>query len=396
MDGPSRLAYMIQIKVLTQASGILLIAYPATCGAPMPELTPADLESWLRCTDTARLEELWAAADRTRHERVGDAVHLRGLIELSNHCIRSCAYCGIAQEHADLARYRMERDEVLACARQAAEFGYGTVVMQAGEDYGLTRAWVAEVVAAIKAETGLAVTLSLGERPEDDLAAWRDAGADRYLMRFETSNRELYRRIHPDLGRRPSDRIAQLRRLRLLGYEIGSGVMVGIPGQTIRDLVGDLLTFRDLDLDMVGIGPFLPHPATPLGREAVALYTDTPDQVPTGELMTYKMVALTRLLCPCANIPSTTALATINKKDGRELGLQRGANVVMPNLTPVRYRAMYEIYPSKACIDETGEQCNACLGGRIRSIGREPGSGAGSAIDRKRTALADISQGHMP
>lgn len=362
----------------------------------MRDLTPEDLDGWLRCTDAERLEELWAAADQVRRERVGDEVHLRGLIELSNHCVRSCAYCGIAKEHTDLTRYRMSEAEVLDCARQAREFGYGTVVMQAGEDYGLTREWIAGVVAAIKRDTGLAVTLSLGERPDEDLAAWRSAGADRYLMRFETSNRALYQRIHPDLGRRASDRIEQLRRLRTLGYEIGSGVMVGIPGQTIADLVGDLLTFRDLDLDMIGIGPFLPHPATPLGRAAVALYTDTPDQVPTGELMTYKMVALTRLLCPCANIPSTTALATINKKDGRELGLQRGANVVMPNLTPVQYRAMYEIYPSKACIDETGEQCHACLGGRIRSLGREPGAGAGSALERKHALLTESSQGHQP
>lgn len=362
----------------------------------MIDLSPAALAAWLRCDDPERLAALWSAADACRRERVGDAVHLRGLIELSNHCVRSCAYCGIAREHADLPRYRMTRDEVLDCAQQARAFGYGTVVMQAGEDYGLTQAWVAGLVAAIKAATGLAVTLSLGERPDDDMAAWKAAGADRYLMRFETSNPQLYRRIHPDLGLRVSDRIAQLRRLRALGYEIGSGVMVGIPGQTIDDLVGDLLTFHALDLDMIGIGPFLPHPATPLGRDAVALYTDTAGQAPTGELMTYKMVALARLLCPRANIPSTTALATINKADGRELGLQRGANVVMPNLTPVRYRAMYEIYPSKACIDETGEQCNACLGGRIRSLGREPGSGPGSALEHAHEPLITIPGGSQP
>jgi biotin synthase len=349
----------------------------------MADITPAELERWLRCTDEAQLAELWAHADQVRRDTVGDEIHLRGLIELSNHCVRSCAYCGIAKEHTALTRYRMGADEVVECARQAQSFGYGTVVMQAGEDYGLTRELVAGLVAAVKRETGLAVTLSLGERPDEDLAAWKAAGADRYLMRFETSNRELYKRIHPDLGRRLSDRISQLQRLRALGYEIGSGVMVGIPGQTYADLVGDLLTFRELDLDMIGIGPYLPHPETPLGREAVAIFTDTPDQVPTGELMTYKMVALARLCCPQANIPATTALATINKKDGRELGLQRGGNIVMPNLTPIRYRALYQIYPSKACIDETGEQCNACLDGRIRSIGRLPGSGAGSALDRK-------------
>ena len=238
------------------------------------------------------------------------------------------------------------------------------------------------------ARTALAVTLSLGERPEGDLAAWKKAGADRYLMRFETSNRALFSKIHADFGKRPSDRIAQLKRMRELGYEIGSGIMAGIPGQTFADLVNDLETFRTLDLDMIGIGPYLPHPATPLGRDAVGIFADTTDQVPTGELITLKLVALTRLVCPRANIPSTTALATINKQHGRELGLQRGANIVMPNLTPVRYRALYEIYPSKACIDETAEQCHACLGGRIRSIGRIPGQGPGSAINRNVGASA--------
>jgi biotin synthase len=332
------------------------------------------------------LEVLWAAADRARHQHVGDEVHLRGLIEVSSHCVRSCAYCGLAKEHTALQRYRMTADEILACADEAVQLGYGTVVMQAGEDYGLTRAFIAEVVAQIKARTGLAVTLSLGERPREDFAAWKAAGADRYLMRFETTNRELYQRIHPDLGNRLSDRLAQLNDLSELGYEVGSGVMVGIPGQTYADLAGDLAAFQALDLDMIGIGPYLPHPATPLGREANAIAMDTADQVPTGELMTYKMVALTRLLCPWANIPATTALATINKTDGRELGLQRGANIVMPNLTPVRYRALYQIYPDKACIDETAAQCHHCLGGRIRSIGREPGQGPGSALHRPRSA----------
>jgi len=350
--------------------------------------TPDDLLHWLRCTDATELEQLWAAADTVRRDNVGDEVHLRGLIEVSNHCVRSCTYCGIAKEHTELTRYRMTTEEVLAAANDALAMGYGTVVMQAGEDYGLTRTWVADVIRQIKARTGLAVTLSLGERPEADLAAWKEAGADRYLMRFETSNRELFSKIHADFGKRPSDRIAQLKRMRELGYEIGSGIMAGIPGQTFADLINDLETFRTLDLDMIGIGPYLPHPATPLGRDAVGIFADTTDQVPTGELITLKLVALTRLVCPRANIPSTTALATINKQNGRELGLQRGANIVMPNLTPVRYRALYEIYPSKACIDETAEQCHACLGGRIRSIGRIPGQGPGSAINRNVGASA--------
>jgi biotin synthase len=354
---------------------------------PIDPLTPEAIEAWLRCEDAAELERLWAAADRVRRESVGDEVHLRGLIEVSNHCVRSCAYCGINAGHAGLQRYRMAPDEVLACAREGRELGYGTVVLQAGEDYGLTREGVAGLVRAIKEETGLAVTLSLGERPDADLAAWRAAGADRYLLRFETSNQALYRRIHPDLGRTPSDRFAILRRLRALGYEVGSGVMAGIPGQTWADLVQDLLAFRGLDLDMIGIGPYLAHPGTELGREAGAIASGTPGQAPGGEAITYRLVALARLLCPHANIPSTTALATVNKARGRELGLQRGANIVMPNLTPPRYRALYEIYPAKACVDETARACHGCLAARIRSIGRVPGQGPGSALGN-RTRLA--------
>lgn len=335
-----------------------------------------ELTGWLRETDAGRLEELWARADATRRTHVGDEVHLRGLIEVSNHCVRRCAYCGINAGNSELTRYRMTADEIVACARQARELGYGTVVLQAGEDPVLTREFVAGVVRRIKGETGLAVTLSLGERSDDDFLAWREAGADRYLLRFETSDPALYARIHPSLPGRPSDRFAMLRRLGEIGYEIGSGMMIGIPGQTWATLAGDLLAFRDLDLDMIGVGPWLPHPATPLGRGELPP-AEASEQVPNTELMTYKVVALTRLLCPEANIPSTTALATLNLASGRELGLSRGANVVMPNLTPVRYRALYEIYPGKACVRETASECAHCLSERVLGLGRRLGRGPG-------------------
>ncbi len=336
---------------------------------------PSDLIAWLREDDPARLEALWAEADSVRREAVGDAVHLRGLVELSNVCVRRCAYCGIRVDNRSVERYRMTDDEVLDCAARAVALGYGTLVLQAGEDPGLTRDRIADLVRRIKAATPLAVTLSLGERTDDELAAWREAGADRYLLRFETSDEALYERIHPSLPGRKSDRMAILRRLRALGYEVGSGVMVGIPGQTWATLANDLLAFRDLDLDMIGIGPFLPHPATPLGQAPEPAAPDA--QVPSDEITVLKCVALTRLLCPQANIPSTTALATINKASGREHGLTRGANVVMPNLTPPRYRVLYEIYPDKACVNETAEQCALCLEGRIRAVGRTVGRGQG-------------------
>ena len=347
-----------------------------SCQASEPPGRQAIL-AWLREEDPARLEELWRQADAVRRAKVGDAVHLRGLIEISNHCVRQCGYCGLRAGHGTLERYRMDAAEIVGCAHQARRFGYGTVVLQSGEDYGITAEWLADVVREIKADTGLAVTLSLGERPERDLAVWRAAGADRYLLRFETSDPALYRLIHPSLPAGPSDRLAILHTLRDLGYEVGSGIMVGIPGQGWGSLVTDLETFRTLDLDMIGIGPYITHPATPLGSGEWARPLPAGEQVPNSELMAYKTVALTRLVCPEANIPSTTALATINRESGRELGLMRGANVVMPNLTPVTYREKYEIYPGKACINETAQACQACLRQRIEALGRHVGAGPG-------------------
>lgn len=336
------------------------------------------LVAWLRETDPVVLEALWRRADALRAEHVGDEVHLRGLVEVSNYCERLCLYCGIRACAPGITRYRMTPDEILACAGEAARLGYGTVVMQSGEDRGLTRDGVAEVIRRIKAETGLAVTLSLGERSDEDLRAWKAAGADRYLLRFETSDAGLYRRIHPSLPGTVSDRVQQLRRMREIGYEVGSGVMVGIPGQTWDILAGDIELFRDLDIDMIGIGPFLPSPRTPLGGEgAERLRAPADQQVPNDELTTLKVVALTRLVCPEANLPSTTALATIDPASGRELGLSRGANIVMPNVTPSRYRVLYEIYPGKACVHETAQVCRGCMERRILSLGRRLGRGPG-------------------
>jgi biotin synthase len=346
-------------------------------------LTEADILGWLREEDEARLEDLWHAADAVRAEYVGDEVHLRGLVEISNHCVRRCAYCGISSLLPALRRYRMSEEETLACAHRACRLGYGTVVMQSGEDYGIMREWLCRIIRRIKAETPLAVTLSLGERPAEDLAAWREAGADRYLLRFETSDRALYDLLHPPRDGHPSDRLAILRRLQEMGYEIGGGVMVGIPGQTYESLANDICIFRRMDMDMVGIGPYIPHPASPLGAGEVRPPDARERQVPNSELMTCKVVALTRLVCPEANIPSTTALATIDPLAGRKLGLARGANVVMPNVTPPACRALYEIYPGKACCAETAEACGVSLEEQIRAMGRRVGTGSGS---RRRQA----------
>lgn len=331
---------------------------------------------WLREENPDKLQELWKRADAVRAETVGDEVHLRGLIEISNHCVRKCAYCGLNALRQELDRYRMPREEIINCALEAVQMGYGTVVMQAGEDYAISEEALSSIIREIKEKTPLAITLSMGERSMDELKAWREAGADRYLIRFETSDRALYDRIHPPIKGEHSDRFAILSQLRTLGYEIGSGVMIGIPGQTYETLADDLMKYSEMDLDMIGMGPFLLHPDTPLGEWGEEASND-PDQVPNTEHVTYRCVALARLLCPEANIPSTTALATLNKAQGRELGLQRGANVIMPNLTPMKYRAMYEIYPAKVCIDETARDCSNCVRGRIASVGRKVGKGPG-------------------
>lgn len=336
---------------------------------------------WLRETDASRLEKLWRAADDTRRRYVGDAVHLRGLVEVSNHCVRGCTYCGIRAANRGIERYRVPAGVVADCARAARAYGYGTLVLQSGEDYGLETDWVGGLVRRIKHETGLAVTLSLGERPDDDLAAWRAAGADRYLLRFETSDEALYRRIHPDLPGRVSDRLAILHTLQELGYEAGTGIMVGIPGQTYTSIADDIDLFRGMDMDMIGIGPYLPHPATPLGREFARRRAtgDWPaDQAPNDELTTCKVLALTRLARPDANLPATTALSLVDRATGRAHGLSRGANVIMPNLTPPEYRVKYEIYPEKAAVHETAEAINASIRELLAKLGRTVGEGAGA------------------
>jgi biotin synthase len=346
-----------------------------------------ELVSWLKETDAERLEALWRQADELRESHVGGEIHLRGLVEFSNYCSNRCTYCGLRASNADVPRYRMTDEEILTCATKAVILGFGTLVMQSGRDATMDVDWLTGIIRRVKAETDLAVTLSVGEWPREAYVAWRDAGADRFLLRFETSNRELYNRIHLPIGDR-TDRLEILRELGELGYEVGSGVMIGIPGQTYSDLANDILLFGDLQLDMVGVGPYIPHPDTPLA--------DVPrlgdDQVPNDEGMTYKVMALTRILYPGINIPATTALATLNKADGRELGLSRGGNVLMPNLTPVEYRASYEIYPAKACIQETAEQCNSCMRGRIRSIGRTVGTGRGDSPHWKNRVMENEAQ----
>jgi biotin synthase len=367
-----------------QAAGAVLRMLQGKAGAePEPKgVTRDEVLTWLKEEEEWKLSFLWEEADRVRREHVGDEVHLRGLIELSSYCRRDCHYCGIRGSR-NIERYRMTEEEVMECVRTAQKLEYGTVVLQSGEDLGLTRDFITNMVRRIKTETPLAVTLSLGERSIEELKEWREAGADRFLLKHETSDPELFRRIHPDCGTEVSNRTALLNAAKAMGYETGSGVMVGIPGQSHESLADDIMLFHDLDLEMVGCGPFVPHPETPLGQVTnnEGRMTNGRAQVPATDTMTTKVVALTRLVCPDANIPSTTALATVNREHGRELGLERGANVWMPNLTPLKYRALYEIYPGKAKVIDTAEEFHQNLLATLRRIGRVPGKGPGG---RKR------------
>ena len=344
--------------------------------------TPPDKQTilrWLLSDNPQEISELWSLADSIRQRFVGEQVHLRGLVEVSNRCERNCLYCGIRADNRQLQRYLMLSDEILACAHKAVQVGFGTLVLQAGEDSAIEGQWLADIIRQVKDETDLAITLSLGERPEEDYQLWHAAGADRYLLRFETGNRELFDRIHPPLPGQSSDRLAILARLREIGYEVGSGVMIGIPGQSYESLAEDIVRFRTLDLDMIGVGPYIPHPDTPLA--SIGKRWDLPprEQVVNSVEMGYRAIALARLVCPQANIPSTTALATLDGPVGREHALQRGANVVMPNLTPKKYRRMYEIYPAKAASSEDAEQSCAAALLQIRALGRTVGTGRGDS-----------------
>ena len=313
------------------------------------------------------LDSLTRRAYETKVLIWGRRVALRGLVEFSNVCEKNCLYCGIRRGNASVVRYRMDEGEILDAVAWAAENRYGSVVLQSGETAAeANTAFVERVLMRIRERFGdsLGVTLSLGEQSEETYRRWKDAGAHRYLLRIETSNPELYARIHP-ANHSWQARLQCLRTLKRLGFITGTGVMIGLPGQGIDDLARDVEFFRDEGVDMVGMGPYLVHPGTPLAEDPAARV----DPKSLLEL-TLRMIAATRLTIPDANIAATTALQAIDP-EGREKGLLAGANVVMPNVTPLKYRGEYILYPNKPCIGEESELCRGCLERRVKSIGEE-------------------------
>ncbi len=329
----------------------------------------------LTCTGYA-VQGLYVAADRVRQAHMGDEVFLRGIIEFSNYCRRSCDYCGIRGPNREIKRYRMPVEEIVAVAVDAEKLGNTTVVLQSGEDPWYTGDRMCEVIRRIKDATSLAVTLSIGERPLEELQGFRAAGCDRFLLRFETSNRDLFRRVHPDDDY--DARIRCLRDIRAAGIQLGSGFMIGLPGGTIETLVDDILFATTLDLDMIGCGPYLAHPGTPLSAHAPEGAAGRSGAVFEDLDLYFKTIAILRLLNPRAHIPATTAFDAL-QENGRDLVLQRGANVFMPNVTPQRYRVHYQLYPNKPCVDEDSGQCSRCVRGRVARLGRTLGVGRGDS-----------------
>ena len=302
-------------------------------------------------------EELFRTADKIRRGHYGDAVYLRGLIEFTNYCKNNCLYCGLRAENRNVSRYRLTKEEILSCCEEGYGLGYRTFVLQGGEDPYYTDGRMTDIISSIRGRfPDCAITLSLGERSRESYLRFYQAGANRYLLRHETADEEHYRRLHPD-NMLLQNRKRCLFDLKAIGYQVGSGFMVGSPYQTADSLIADLRFLQELLPDMIGIGPFIPHHDTPLKDFSGG----------TAEF-TLRMIAILRLLFPYALIPSTTALGTIDPQ-GREKGLKAGANVVMPNLSPVAVRKKYEIYDDKICTGEESAQCRGCLEMRIKAAG---------------------------
>lgn len=309
-------------------------------------------------------QALFAAADEVRQKFVGDEVHLRGLIEFSNICKNNCLYCGLRRDNLKLKRYRMSPEEIVALATRAVkDFGFKTIVMQSGEDLWFTPERLKPILTEIK-KLDVAITLSIGEKSFEEYKAYKEAGADRYLIRIETTDKDLYHRLDP--GMSWDERKECLVNLGKLGYEVGSGIMVGLPGQTLESIADDLLFLQDMQIDMAGIGPFIPHPDTPLKDEKGRAFE-----------LSLRTMAIMRLLLPDINIPATTAMETLHP-EGRIIALQCGANVIMPNVTEGEYRQLYELYPGKAALNETPLHSKTSIGARIEAIGRKIGTGYGS------------------
>ena len=322
--------------------------------------------------ETMRL--LSDAALAVRRKTYGDRVFFRGLIEFTNYCKNGCYYCGIGRDQRDVHRYRLSDEEILSCCRLGEKLGYRSYVLQGGEDPYYTDERMCALIGLIRKEfPGAAITLSLGEKEHESYVKYFEAGANRYLLRHETADPAHYGKLHP-AEMSLSHRMNCLYDLKSIGYQVGAGFMAGSPYQTPATLAEDFVFLQELKPEMVGIGPFIPSAGTRF------------ETAPAGTLeLTLMMLAITRLLLPKVLLPSTTALGTIDPT-GREKGFAYGANVVMPNLSPVRVRADYKLYDNKICTGDDAEDCFVCLNNRIRKSGNEPDYSRGDHADFREAA----------
>ncbi len=300
--------------------------------------------------------QLFETADEVRRQYVGDGIHLRGLIEFSNFCRNNCRYCGLRRDNFNIERYRIDEDTIFKLAEHAAvNMKLRTVVLQSGEDLHFTVEKLCNVIRRIKS-LGVALTLSIGEKSFEEYRAYREAGADRFLLRIETTDKQLY--LDHDPGMDWEQRADCIRNLGRAGLEIGTGVLVGLPGQKTETYADDILFFKQVNADMIGIGPFIPHPDTPLKTASGGTLT-----------MALKVMALTRLLLPDINIPATTAMETL-AENGQAMALKAGANVIMPNVTLTQYRKHYELYPGKSTTGYTPDESLKAVKEKIAALGR--------------------------
>ena len=313
-------------------------------------------------------QALFDSALKLKRHFFGNLVNLRGLIEFSNICSCDCFYCGIRKSNSKISRYVMSEEEIVHSAGLASEFGYGAVVLQSGERSDLK--FTAMVTELIKKICTLpkppAITLSCGEQTLETYREWVNAGAKRYLLRIESATPEIFNSIHPETSS-ISRRKAALRRIRRAGFQTGTGVMIGLPGQTLHHLAKDIKFFRDMDIDMIGMGPFLPQKDTPMHNAP-----DDPETVARRFQWSLRMIAVTRLVLRDVNIASTTALQTLDPENGRERGLLAGANVIMPNVGEVNYRKDYQLYNGKPALDENSAVIRQRLLDSLNNIGEVP------------------------
>ncbi len=342
----------------------------AKAAARPRNLSVAELAELLAAPDPSAL---FAAAYELKLRHIGKVVSLRGLIEFGNLCAKDCYYCGIRRGNAKVKRYRLDEEAITRMALWAYEQKYGSVVLQSGElESEENTASIERILRRLRDATRgeLGVTLSLGEQSLEVYRRWLEAGAHRYLLRIESSDPALYARLHP-ADHSFERRVDCLKTLKRLGYQTGSGVMTGLPGQTLEELARDIVFFGEIDLDMIGMGPYIPHPDTPLGagRELTQEYAAR--QLELG----LRMIAVTRLYLHDVNIAAATALQALDDT-GREKGVMAGANIIMPNVTDTEYRSAYQLYQNKPCLDENAAQCRSCLNWRLLAIGETINWGA--------------------